>query len=51
MLYDFGLEGSFKLTFHNYYHQLLLLTMPGDRIYLRLNKKEPFKGELDVLFC
>jgi hypothetical protein len=38
-LHDLGLEGSFKLTFHNYYHQLLLLTMPGDRIYLRLNKK------------
>ena len=50
-LHDLGLEGSFKLTFHNYCHQLLLLTMPGDRIYLRLNKKEPFKGKLDVLFC
>ena len=50
-LHDLGLEGSFKLTFNNYYHQLLLLTMPGDRIYLRLNKKEPFRGKLEVLFC
>ena len=50
-LHDLGLEGSFKLTFYNYYHQLLLLTMPGDKIYLRLNKKEPFKGKLEVLFC
>jgi len=51
MPHDLGLEGSFKLTFYNYYHQLLLLTMPGDKIYLRLNKKEPFKGKLEVLFC
>jgi len=50
-LHDLGLEGSFKLTFHNYYHQLLLLTLPGDRAFIRVYKKEPFKGKLDVLFC
>jgi len=49
--HDFGLEGSFKLTLHSYHHQLLLLTMPGDRVFIRVYKKEPFKGELDVLFC
>jgi len=50
-LHDLGLEGSFKLTFHNYYHQLLLLTLPGDRAFIHVYKKEPFKGKLEVLFC
>jgi hypothetical protein len=51
MPHDFDLEGSFKLTLHSYYHQLLLLTMPGDRTFIRLYRKEPFRGKLEVLFC
>ena len=51
MPHDFGLEGSFKLTLHSYYHQLLLLTLPGDKAFIRVYKKEPFKGKLEVLFC
>jgi hypothetical protein len=49
--HDLGLEGSLKLTLYNYYHQLLLLTLPGDRVYIHIYKKEPFRGELNILFC
>ena len=51
MPHDLGLEDSYKLMLFRYYHQLLLLTMPGDKIFIRLYKKKPFEGKLEVLFC
>jgi len=48
-------EGMFKGTYNavleNYYYQIAVLMLPGDKIFMSLYSKEPFRGELRILSC
>ena len=44
-------DGAFSATLTNYYHQLAVATLPGDRVFLHLHSREPFRGRLHTLTC
>jgi len=44
-------EGSYDTILTNYYYQIAVLTLPGDKIFAHLYSKEPFQGELRMLSC
>jgi len=44
-------EGDYKVRFYGGYHELLFTVLPGDRIFVNMYKKEPFRGKLEILFC
>jgi hypothetical protein len=44
-------ESAFKAVLTNYYHQLAVAVLPGDRIFLHLVSGEPFRGRLSTLTC
>jgi len=44
-------EGSYDTILTNYYYQIAVLTLPGDKIFAHLYSKEPFRGEVKLLNC
>jgi len=44
-------EGDYKVRFYFHYHEILFAALPGDKIFINMYKKEPFKGKLEILFC
>ncbi len=44
-------EGAFKATLTRYYYQIAVGTLPGDKVYVSLESKEPFRGSLRILSC
>jgi hypothetical protein len=42
-------EGSYDTILTNYYHQIAVLALPGDRVFLHFYSKEPFRGQLKLL--
>jgi hypothetical protein len=44
-------EGIYQAVLDKYFYHIVLLTMPGDRIFLRLMAEHKFEGELKVLYC
>jgi len=45
------LEGSHSALLNNYGYQVVLLTLPGDRIFIHLYARHGFQGELSILNC
>jgi hypothetical protein len=44
-------DGAFSATLTNYYYQLAVAVLPGDRVFLHLHSREPFRGKLHTLTC
>jgi hypothetical protein len=42
-------SGAYKATLSNYYYQVAVATLPGDRVFITLESKEPFRGALRTL--
>jgi hypothetical protein len=43
-------EGAYKATLTNYYYQVAVATLPGDRLFIHLYSRRPFRGELRILY-
>jgi hypothetical protein len=50
-LVEGAFEWAFKATLTKYYNQLAIATLPGDRVFLHLVSREPFRGTLSTLTC
>ena len=44
-------EGSYNAFLENFYHQIAVLTLPGDKVFMHFFNKKPFRGELRILSC
>jgi hypothetical protein len=44
-------EGAYHATHSHYFAQIDVATLPGDRIFIHLDNKTPFRGRLTVLSC
>jgi hypothetical protein len=44
-------EGAYHATLENYYYQVAVATLPGDRVYIKLYSRQPFEGQLRILSC
>jgi hypothetical protein len=43
-------KGSFDATLENYYYQLATALLPGDKLFMHLYSRRPFRGELRILY-
>jgi len=44
-------EWTFRAELNNHLYNIVLATLPGDRIYIDLKTKHRFTGSLEVLYC
>ena len=44
-------EGAYYASLENYYYQVAVVTLPGDRVFVELYNKQPFEGQLRILSC